>query len=42
MMNALAELGLVGLTAVGNSHDEADELYRKTIAALDHEAVSAS
>jgi hypothetical protein len=42
MMNALAELGLVGLTAVGNSHDEADELYRKTIAALDHEAASAS
>ena len=42
MMNALAELGLVGLTAVGNSHDEADELYRKTIAALNHEAASAS
>jgi hypothetical protein len=42
MMNALAELGLVGLTAVGNSHDEADELYRKTIAALDSEATSAS
>jgi hypothetical protein len=42
MMNALAELGLVGLTAVGNSHDEADELYRKTIAALDNEATSAS
>jgi hypothetical protein len=42
MMNALAELGLVGLTAVGNSHHEADELYRKTVAALDHEASSAS
>jgi len=42
MMNALAELGLVGLTAVGNSHDEADELYRKTVAALDSEATSAS
>jgi hypothetical protein len=42
MMNALAELGLVGLTAVGNSHDEANELYRKTVAALDHEAASSS
>ena len=42
MMNALAELGLVGLTAVGNSHEEADELYRKTVAALDSEATSAS
>ena len=27
MMNALAELGLVGLTAVGNSHEDADALY---------------
>ncbi len=26
MMNALAELGLVGLTAVGNSRHKADEL----------------
>lgn len=34
--------GLVGLTAVGNSHDEADEAYRKTVAALDSEATSAS
>jgi hypothetical protein len=39
MMNALAELGLVGLTAVGNSHAEADALYAKTVAALDTEAV---
>lgn len=38
MMNALAELGMVGLTAVGNTHDEADALYRKTVAALDAEA----
>jgi hypothetical protein len=38
MMNALAELGMVGLTAVGNTHEEADALYRKTVAALDEEA----
>jgi hypothetical protein len=42
MMNALAELGLVGLTAVGNSHAEADELYQKTVAVLNQEAASAS
>jgi hypothetical protein len=42
MMNALAELGLVGLTAVGNTHAEADELYEKTVAALNSEAASAS
>jgi hypothetical protein len=42
MMNALAELGLVGFTAVGNSHDEADELYQKTVAILNEEAASAS
>ena len=41
MMNALAELGMVGLTAVGNTHEEADALYRKTVAALDQEAGSA-
>jgi hypothetical protein len=38
MLNALAELGMVGLTAVGNTHDEADALYRRTVAALDSEA----
>ena len=41
MMNALAELGLVGLTAVGNTHEEADALYARTVAALDREAASA-
>jgi len=38
MMNALAELGLVGLTAVGNSHEDADALYAQTVAALDKES----
>jgi hypothetical protein len=41
MMNALAELGLVGLTAVGNTHEEADLLYARTVAALDGEAAAA-
>ena len=38
MMNALAEQGLVGLTAVGNTHDDADALYKQTVEALDTEA----
>jgi hypothetical protein len=42
MMNALAELGLVGLTAVGNTHGEAEALYAQTVAALDSEAASAT
>jgi hypothetical protein len=35
MMNALEELGLVGLTAVGNTHEEADALYAKAVSTLD-------
>jgi hypothetical protein len=38
MMNALQELGLVGLTAVGNTHDEADAFYKKAVTALDQRA----
>lgn len=41
MMSALAECGSVGLTAVGDSHAEADGFYRKTVAALDEEAAAA-
>ncbi len=41
MMSALAERGSVGLTAVGDSHAEADDFYRKTVAALDEEAAAA-
>ncbi len=40
MMNALTELGLVGLTAVGNSHDEADRLHRAFVTALDELATA--
>src|SRR6266540_1881724 len=34
MMSALGELGRTGLTAVGNSHDEARDLYERAIAVL--------
>ena len=38
MMNAIGENGLLGLTAVGNTHDEATALYERAINALDEEA----
>lgn len=38
MMNAIGESGLLGLTAVGNSHDEATAIYEKTVKVLDQEA----
>ncbi|MBK5296632.1 MAG: hypothetical protein JJE40_05685 [Vicinamibacteria bacterium] len=38
MMNAIGENGLLGLTAVGNTHDEAAALYERAINALDEEA----
>jgi hypothetical protein len=41
MMSALAECGQMGLTAVGDSHDEADALYASAKAALDEEAAAA-
>jgi hypothetical protein len=41
MMNALAERGTLGLTAVGNTPDEADALYAKTVEAMDAEARAA-
>ena len=41
MMSALAENGSVGLTSVGDSHEEADSLYKKAVAALDEEAAAA-
>ncbi|MGB9476291.1 MAG: peptide ligase PGM1-related protein [Candidatus Udaeobacter sp.] len=37
MMSALGELGRTGLTAVGNSHEEAKALYERAIAVLDRE-----
>ena len=41
MMSALAELGRVGLTAVGDSHAEAEALYAKATVAMDEGAKAA-
>jgi pheganomycin biosynthesis PGM1-like protein len=38
MMSALGELGRTGLTAVGNSHDDAKATYDRAVAVLDNEA----
>ena len=37
MMSALPECGRVGLTAVGDSPEDAQRLYEATVAALDEE-----
>lgn len=42
MMSALPEHGRVGLTAIGETHRQADELYERTVAVLDDEAKEAS
>jgi hypothetical protein len=41
MMSALAEHGRVGLTAIGESDDQANELYQRTVSVLDEEARTA-
>ena len=41
MMNAIGESGLLGLTAVGNTHEEASAIYDKAVKALDDESQSA-
>src|SRR6266496_2784155 len=38
MMSALGELGRTGMTAVGNSHEEARTTYARAVAVLDKEA----
>jgi hypothetical protein len=38
MMSALGELGRMGLTAVGNSHEGAKAIYTRAVAVLDQEA----
>lgn len=40
MIGALSEFGKVGVTCIGNSREEADELYRSTVEILDHETAS--
>ena len=37
MMSALGELGRTGLTAVGNSHEDAKTTYNRAVAVLDEE-----
>ena len=38
MMNAIGESGLLGLTAVGNTHEEATSIYDRAVKALDDES----
>jgi hypothetical protein len=42
MMSALGELGRTGLTAVGNSHEEAKGIYGRAVIVLDQEAGAAT
>jgi hypothetical protein len=42
MVNGVGEQGSLGLTAVGNSRDEAEALYTRTVELLDREAEEAS
>jgi len=41
MLSAMGEAGRLGLTAVGDSPEEADALYRRTLEVLDREAEAA-
>jgi hypothetical protein len=41
MLTALSERGRLGLTAVGESQAEADEIYQRAVAVLDQEAEAA-
>jgi hypothetical protein len=41
MLTALSERGRLGLTAVGETQAEADEIYRRAVDVLDHEAEAA-
>ncbi|MEM8604789.1 MAG: peptide ligase PGM1-related protein, partial [Cyanobacteria bacterium P01_H01_bin.121] len=37
LMGCLSEYGKLGLTSIGNSPDEAEAIYQRVIAVLDHE-----
>jgi hypothetical protein len=37
MISALPQHGRIGLTAIGESHDQAQELYERTVATLNEE-----
>jgi hypothetical protein len=38
MMTSIGEFGRLGLTAIGNSHEEAEDLYKRTYSAFDKAA----
>ena len=38
MVNGVGEQGALGLTAVGNTREEAEALYQETVDVLDDEA----
>ena len=38
LIGALSQFGKVGLTAIANSPEEVDDLYRRTLTVLDREA----
>jgi hypothetical protein len=40
MIGALSQYGKIGLTAIGNSHAEADAMYERALAILDREAAT--
>ncbi len=42
MMSALGELGRTGLTAVGNSHEDAKAMYERAVTVLDQETAGAA
>lgn len=37
MIGAVSQYGKIGLTVIGNSHEQVDAIYAKTIAVLDRE-----
>jgi hypothetical protein len=37
MIGALSQYGKLGMTCIGNSPEQADELFRRTVALLDRE-----
>jgi hypothetical protein len=37
MIGAVSQYGKIGLTVIGNSHEQVDSIYEKTIAVLDRE-----
>jgi hypothetical protein len=42
MIGALSQYGKIGLTAIGNSHAEADAMYARALAILDRETGASS